>query len=178
MNLILPVSLFAVVFLSACSAVLFWRLASRLDAQQITIDWLDEFSVETYLPMERLLKRSDVEFLSSQVGYRPEIAKRLMAERRKIFAWYLEHLVRDFNQLIGIGKLMVVYSQEDRHEFAKSLLRQQVRFYASICSVRLRLALYPLVTSADASQLVNALTAMRDRVQVLASPSFANFESA
>ena len=35
--------------------------------------------------MERLLDQSDVRFLASQAGYREEIAKRLMAERRKIY---------------------------------------------------------------------------------------------
>ena len=69
-------------------------------------------------------------FSHRKPGYRPEIAKRLMAERRKIFAAYLGHLVRDFNQLVGIGKLMIVYSTQDQQEFARSLWRQQVRFYA------------------------------------------------
>ena len=128
--------------------------------------------------MERLLASSDLEFLSSQTGYRPEIAKRLIAERREIFAAYLGHLVRDFNQLVRIGKLMIVYSAVDQQEFARRLWREQVRFYGRFCSVRLKLALYPLGWSAaDAQRLVAALAAMRSQVQVLASPSQTQFDT-
>jgi hypothetical protein len=166
-------------FLAACFAGLFWRLASRFDAQNCTAEWLDGFSLESYAPMERLLGSSDLEFLASQAGYRTEIAKRLMAERRQIFAAYLGRLVRDFNQLVRIGKLMIVYSTVDQQEFAGRLLRQQLRFYAGVCSLRLQLALYPLGwTATDAYRLVAALTAMRDQVRLLASPSQTRFETA
>ncbi len=101
-----------------------------------------------------------------------------MAERRGIFAAYLSHLVRDFNQLVKIGKLMIVYSTEDRHEFARSLWRQQMRFYAAVYSMRLQLALYPLGwTATDAHRLVAALTAMRDQVRMLASPKQTQFDT-
>ena len=180
MHLQLMLSIALVLTLLAASfAGLFWRLASRFDAGQCTAEWLDSFSLESYAPMDRLLGEDDVKFLALQPGYRPEIAKRLMAERREIFGAYLGNLVKDFNQLIGIGKHMVVYSTQDRQEFARRLFRQQVRFYAGVCSVRLQLALYPLVwtgAATHAGRLVAALTAMRDQVVLLASPSEAQFE--
>ena len=49
-------------------AGLFWRLASRFDAQQCTAEWLDSFSMKSYAPMERLLANSDLVFLASQPG--------------------------------------------------------------------------------------------------------------
>jgi hypothetical protein len=160
----------AIVFLAACFAGLFWRLASRFDAQQCTAEWLDRFSVKSYAPMERLLDSNDLAFLASQPGYRPEIGKRLMAERRKIFRAYLRLLVRDFNQLIGIGKLMVVYSNLDQHEFARSLGRQQVQFYARVCALHVQLALHPLGwTSVDARDLLAALGDMRTKVRQMTS---------
>jgi hypothetical protein len=165
------------VSLGACFVALFWRLASRFDARQCTAEWLDGFSLESYAPMERLLGSGDLEFLESQAGYRPEIGKRLMAERRGIFAAYLSRLVQDFNQLVKIGKLMIVYSPHDQQEFARSLWRQQVRFYAAVYSLRLQLALYPLGwTATDAHRLVEALTLMRDQIRMLASPQ--QFETA
>jgi hypothetical protein len=174
LHLILPIAI-VLTFLAACFGGLFWKLASRFDAGRCTAEWLDGFSLESYAPMERLLSKDDTRFLASQPGYHPEIAHRLMAERRGIFAAYLKHLVRDFNQLVGIGKLMVVYSTEDRQEFARRLWRQQVRFYAEVYSLRLQLALYPLGwdlrwTVADARRLVAAVEAMRDQVVLLSSP--------
>jgi hypothetical protein len=159
-----------IVLLVGCLAGLFWRLASRFDAQQCTAEWLDSFSVNSYAPMQRLLEKSDWVFLASQPGYRPSIGKRLMAERRQIFRAYLRLLVRDFNQLMGIGKLMVVYSNRDQQEFARSLRRQQVTFYARVCALQLQLALYPLGwTSVDARALLDALGAMRTKVRQLTS---------
>ena len=179
--LILPIAVVLAV-MAACFAGLFWTLASRFDARQCTPEWLDEFSLESYAPMERLLGEDDAAFLASQPGYKPQIARRLMAERRRIFVAYLGHLERDFNLLVGIGKLMVVYSTQDQQEFARRLWRQQVRFYAGVCSLRLQLALYPLSGSAvgrsgeDVRRLVAAVTAMRDRVVMLSSPG--QFENA
>jgi hypothetical protein len=181
LHLILPVAL-VLIFLAACFAGLFWRLASRFDAGQCTVEWLDSFSLESYAPMERLLEKSDVDFLASQAGYGSQIARRLMAERRKIFALYLAHLVRDFNQLVRIGKLMIVYSTQDQQEFARRLWRQQLRFYFAVCSVRLQLALYPLGfagalgSGGAAHRLVESLTAMRNQVVLLLSPG--QFENA
>jgi len=159
-----------VILLLACFAGLFRRLASRFDAQQCTAEWLDGFSIKSYAPMERLLDKNDLVFLASQPGYRPAIGKRLMTERRKIFRAYLRLLVRDFNQLIGIGKFMVVYSNQDQREFARSLWRQQVQFYAGVGALQLQLALYPLGwRSADARGLLAALGDMQAKVQQLSS---------
>jgi hypothetical protein len=178
-NLLILLIALATGLLAACFAGLFWRLSSRFDAERCTAEWLDTFSLESYAPMERLLERGDVEFLSTQPGYNPKIAQRLMAERRKIFAAYLGHLVRDFNQLVGIGKLMIVYSAQDQQEFARRLWRQQVHFYTGVCAVRVQLALYPWGWAAvDARRLVAAITAMRDQVRMLASPGQAEFETA
>jgi hypothetical protein len=171
---LMPLIVIAAALLLACFASLFWRLASRFDAQQCTAEWLDQFSLESYAPMERLLQKRDLEFLESQPGYRPEIGQRLMAERRKIFRAYLRLLVRDFNQLIAIGKLMVVYSSQDQGQFARSLGRQQVKFYARVCAVQVQLALYPLGwTAVDATDLLAGLRSMRTKVQQLtaAGPS-------
>lgn len=152
-------------------AGLFWRLASRFDAQHCTAEWLDQFSLRRYAPMERLLDRSDLVFLEAQPGYRAQIGKRLIADRRKIFRSYLRFLVRDFNQLINIGKFMVVYSNQDQQEFARTLIRQQLKFYTQVYTIQVQLTFYPWGWGAvDAQGLLAALGDMRGRVQQLASP--------
>jgi len=176
LQLILPIAI-VLTLLATCFAGLFWKLASRFDARQCTTEWLDAFSLESYAPMERLLGNDDAGFLAAQPGYRPEIARRLMAERRRIFAAYLQHLVRDFNQLVGIGKLLIVYSTQDQQGFERRLWCQQVCFYAAVCAVRLQLALNPWGWSGmDAHRLLAALMAMCNQVVLLSSPSEAQYE--
>ncbi|HTR36049.1 MAG TPA: hypothetical protein VMH80_09120 [Bryobacteraceae bacterium] len=161
--------LVAAVVLAVGFAVIFLALASRRGAEAPTTQWLDEFSVESYAPMERLLSQADIAFLASQAGYRPEIGRRLMRERRRIFKSYLTNLAQDFNQLIALGKLMLVYSHEDRPEFARNLLHQQVRFYCTLCALRLQLALHPVgLGRVDVRSLVASVEAMHIQIEQLA----------
>lgn len=170
LSLLLSIALI-LALLAGCFAGLLWRLATGFDASNCTAEWLDGFSPESYAPMERLLDRRDVEFLVAQPGCSPDIVRRLMAQRRRIFADYLRLLTNDFNQLIRVGRFMVVYSAVDRQEFARRLWRQQVQFYLELCAVRVQLALVPLGwTSADAHPLVAALGALRDQVVLLSAP--------
>jgi hypothetical protein len=129
--------------------------------------------------MERLLDQSDFEFLSGQPGYRPEIGARLLKERKKLFLGYLRLLIGDFNQLLRIARLMIVYSTEDRGEFAKALWRQQVAFYFAVSAVRVRVALYPMGwTSLDVSRLMQALESMRSQIAQLGFQPMALAENA
>ncbi len=171
LQVILPIALVFIV-LAAGFAGLFWRLASRFDAQHCTAEWLDGFSLESYAPMERLLGEDDVKFLASQPGYRPEIAQRLMAERRKIFAAYLGHLVRDFNQLVESGQAYdCLFHPGPAGICAPLVAPAGAVFMLAVCSVRLQLALYPWGWSgADAHRLVAAVTAMREQVRNVRVP--------
>ena len=164
---------FALVGLLACIAgVLYWKLATRFDAQQCTAAWLEQFSLAIYAPMERLLDNGDLVFLASQPGYHPKIGKRMMKERRRIFRSYLRLLERDFGQLIAIGKLMVVFSHRDQQEFARNLWQQQVQFYLQYCAVQVQLTLHPLGWPAvDVRNLLGALDSMRARVGSIATPN-------
>jgi hypothetical protein len=125
--------------------VLLRKLASRPANAGSPHEWLENFSPESYAPMGRLLDERDFAFLARQPGYDAGIAKRLRAERKAVFQAYLGRLVRDFNQLVATAKLMLVFSDEDRTDFARSLWRQQVTFYFAVSVLRLRLAFYPLV---------------------------------
>src|SRR5690349_18638174 len=94
--------------------------------------WLDEFSVDKYRPMLRLLSERDFEYLSMQSGFTPEIARRLRIERRRIFRAYLNNLVRDFNRLQAAGRELVTQASTDRSELAAALMRYQAEFYMSV----------------------------------------------
>jgi hypothetical protein len=155
-----------VMLMTVTFALLFWKLASRRDDGEIdAAAWLHAFSVDSYAPMERLLDKSDFEFLSSQPGYQAEIGARLIRERKRLFLAYLNHLIADFNQLLRIARFMIVHSREDRADFAAALWRQQVAFYFAICAVRVRVVFYPLGWSPlDIAKLVRALSTMRAEV--------------
>jgi hypothetical protein len=166
--MILVVSLVVGLILLAF-AVLFLRLAKRVDVPAGNPEWLESLTPERYAPMERLLRRSDFAFLEAQPGYRPDIGARLLAERRKAFAGYLRLLTHDFDQLLGLAKWMLVHSTTDRPEFAKALVRQQITFYCAVYALRFRAAFYPLGwTGFDASKLVDSLAHLRDGIQQLA----------
>ena len=166
------VMLVAVAILLLTFIGLFFRLASRLDSRKASPAWLEEFSLESYAPMERLLDASDFRFLEAQPGYRPEIGKRLLSQRRKLFGEYLRMLVRDFNRLHLFARLMLVHSEQDRPEFARELFRQQVRFYFAVCLVRCKVALYPLGwTALDVPKLLHGLEHMRNQIALGALPS-------
>ena len=165
----IPVLSIAVVFLAAAFAYLFHRLATRFNGEALDSEWLDSFSVESYARMRRLLDQSDFEFLRNQPGYRPALEKRLQAERRKAFIDYLWLMIGDFNQLLEIGRLMLVSSNVDRPEFARALGRQRTSFYLTVCAVRCKLALAPLGLRVDGPELLNSLGTMLQQVRELAS---------
>jgi hypothetical protein len=158
----------AAVLLAAAFAFLFYRLASRLDREIVVTDWLSRFSLEGYAPMARLLDPTDFAFFESQPGCYPALARRLRAERREAFLGYLGLLIRDFNQLLRIGRIIQIGSSVDRPEFARALWRQQINFYVGVCLVWCKVALLPWGVPVDGRNLVAALTRMFGEVRELA----------
>ena len=158
-----------VLTLTAVSILLFRRLASRLVAEDCNPEWLENFSTANYVPMQRLLDQSDFEFLKAQPGYKPEIARQLRAERREILAGYLQLLTSDFNQLLAMAKLMLVYSDEDRPGFGGALFWQQLTFYYAVTTARWRLALTRLGwTLPDLRKLTEPIANMHLELQRMA----------
>lgn len=154
------------VMLVVAFLLLFLRLASRLDTEAATPEWLQDFSLERYAPMERLLDASDFDFLAARRPDRPQLAKQLLAERRGIFRQYLSLLVQDFNRLHFLAKLMLVHGAQDRPELGGELLRQQVRFYASVCVIRCKVSLYPIGwTAFDVPRLLHSLERIRTEIR-------------
>ena len=167
--MMLPALSITVVFLIAAFAFLLYRLTSRFSPETLDAGWLESFSLENYAPMRRLLDPSDLEFLKKQPGFRPDLAKRLQAERRRAFIGYLGLMIGDFNQLLKIGRIMLVASRVDRPEFARALGRQRNKFYFTVCAIRCKLALAPLGLQVDGPELLDSLGSMLQQVRELAS---------
>ncbi|MGI8745287.1 MAG: hypothetical protein ACR2NN_22485 [Bryobacteraceae bacterium] len=142
-----------------------WRLFRRQNPSEAEIEWLNEFSIETYQPMVRLLHENDYEFLSKQPGYHPSISQDLRAERCRIFRSYLHSLVHDFNILIRLAKFILVHAPQDRQEFARDILHMQLEFYRAVAAAEIRLALSPLPVGAiNVKRLIGSLSVVHENV--------------
>jgi hypothetical protein len=131
-------------------------------------NWLAEFRVERYRPMERLLSDEDGSFLSAQRGFEPAMLRKLRAERRRIFRLYLRGLVRDFSRLDAIGRQLVASASEDRSDLAATLLRQRVAFTGNLLAVELSLALNAAgIGHVDVRALVQNLALLKSRLAPL-----------
>ncbi len=118
--------------------------------------------------MERLFSPEDYEFLAAQPGFTPRLARRLAAERRKIFRRYLRCLRRDFDRLYLATKLLLLHAAQDRPDLAVALFKQRLTFQFALAAVYCRLALQTLgLGTVDARGLVSALQAMRDQLRAL-----------
>ena len=143
-------------------ALLFGKMVSRERFSDFDAEWLNNFSLAKYKPMERLFAEEDYEFLASQKGYRLEIGRKLRSQRRKVFRLYLRGLKRDFYRLERAVRMLIVSSPVDRPDLAKTLLQQRLAFMWAMFQVECRLALHTLgLGGVDISALVGSLDAMR-----------------
>ena len=165
--LIMGVALFG-----AGIGILFYRAAAQRGTAEPLAEWLADFSVASYEPMKRVLDESEFEFIARQPGYRPYIGKMLRRERKAVFKMYLRRALRDFNRMVSIAKLMIVYGEESKAGFARALWLEQMKFYFTIYALRSRLVLYPVMPGTwDVGGLVNTLTRLSQEVQQLAVPN-------
>jgi hypothetical protein len=157
------------VVLSACVFFFLIRRLTTRDADVgASLDWSKDFSINKYRPMERLFLEEDYEFLQSQPGYDPQIAKKLRADRRRIFRHYLRCLSRDFDRLYMVAKFVLLHSPQDRPDLAAALLKQRALFQYAMALVHCRLVLHALgLGTVDARHLVGALDAMRGQLSAL-----------
>lgn len=153
------------VLLFAGFGLLIGRLFRRTGAKERGAEWLSDFSIENYRPMERLLRESDYEFLAAQRGFEPRIAWELRAERREIFHGYLWSLIRDFNTLTRMARLFAVHAKEDRSDYLRAIFWMQVRFYCLVAGAEARLVLAPLpVGKIDIRALIGHVGVMRENL--------------
>jgi hypothetical protein len=107
-------------------------------------EWLDEFSLESYAPMERLLCMDD-----SSIRLPGKNARRkLRAERRRIFRAYLQNLIENFRHLHLMGRFMLLHSQVDRPDLAMALVCQWLIFWRAVVLIEVALLRHALGSKA------------------------------
>jgi hypothetical protein len=162
MTLILSVVLSAVVLLTLAVFLMLRRFAPGKQELPVTTEWLGELSAERYRPMLRVLDKSDFQFLSSQKGFTPAMAKNLRCQRAGIFRGYLSMLEVDFQRICATLRMILAHSEVDRPELAGMLVQCQIRFAAGIVSAHVRLLLFRFgVNAVDAEGLVRLFDSMR-----------------
>lgn len=146
--------------------------SSKAAVGQTTLDEA-EFSLARYEPMGRLLSNEDLLFLKAQPGFRPEIGKKFLRERRRIFRLYLQELVRDFNRLHAHARFIAASLPAEHAGMVGVLLRTQLRFWFEIAALEMRLSLSGIGVSVDTRALVEAMGAMHAEINRLSAPAAA-----
>ena len=117
-----------------------------------------------YRPMVRLLAEEDTTFVASNKA----MARKLRAERRRIFRGYLDCLTKDYARLLNGIRLAMVRSGVDRPDLAQALAKNKILFTFALCRIEFRLLLHQAgVGKVDVSGLVEAMDALRTQVSFL-----------
>ena len=134
-----------------------------------------EFSAERFDPMARLLSEEDFQFLKSQPGYSPEVGKKFVRERKRIFRLYLGELVQEFRRLHADARAMVATLPSEHSALVGVLLRQQVQFWYQVTTIELRLSLgaMGMGSRSDAQGLIESISRMHNELIQLAATSAA-----
>ena len=153
----------AVVVSCAVTLTLIVRQLLHSDRRrEVDVEWLNGFSISRYQVMERLLSRSDYDFLKSQPGYSKAIGRRLRRERCVVFRRYMSCLMRDFGRLEAAIFLCAAAAHRDRPDFAKAILHRRLVFTLAVCRAEWCVLLFRLgLGSASVSDLVSSLSGLR-----------------
>jgi hypothetical protein len=139
-GLIIAASL-AVIGLLAVLGVVTRHLASR-SFLPFTADWIDQLSVDRYLPIMGLIDDEERRSLHLQLGVTPHMARQFRVERCRASREYLRQMDADFKGTCMAVKVIIVQSQQDRPDLVLTLARYQITFAYGMMIVRFRLMLY------------------------------------
>jgi len=142
--------------------------ASRIE--EITPEWLENFSPDAYTPMEHLLSREDFNFLKRQPGFDAAAIRRFRRERLRIFRQYLNRIILDFSRLQLAARIVIAHSAVDQSPLFKRLMSLRIRFAVAVLRVEFSyllcclgcgtVAVQSLIASLkEMSEQLNALTA-------------------
>jgi hypothetical protein len=126
-------------------------------------------------PALRLFSEADFTYIERQPGYRPEIGRKLRAERARIFKSYLGQMGREFERLHHSLRALTLQAGADRPEISRALLEQQLLFSLLMTKARMRAALFQLgVKPVEVQGLVETLDRMQSQVNQLSNAAVAS----
>jgi len=171
----LYIALSIVLGLGLCATVpVLRRLYRKPLLEEITPEWLENFSLDRYRSMSSLLGDDDFAFLSRQPGFDLSLYKKLRRERLAIFRQYLDRLVTDFNRLHVTARAMVAQSREDSSGVAAKLIQLQFDFSKAVFRTEFSYHLCRMgLCTVDAQSLLGPLRDLSEQLNQMAVPDFA-----
>ena len=133
----LPTAVFVIPFAAVALLLAFvlpvvLKLWRRSNAEEITAEWLQDFSPSSYYPMQSLLAEEDFRFLSRQPGFDFSLYKKLRRERLHIFRQYLSRLILDFNRLHTAARMLLAHGHEDHSDLVTQLIWLKAKFSLAV----------------------------------------------
>jgi hypothetical protein len=150
-------------------------LRLRVRSQRsVVASWNCEFDIRRYRPMERLLAKDDLSYLTG-LGLDQRTLQQFRQERRRLFGRYLRNLQADFWSLHAAARALLIEAPEDRPELAAAIVRQQFTFQRTVWMIRLGL-LVPGFSGATAevSRLLDLTESMRSSAKLVQASAAAN----
>jgi hypothetical protein len=172
----------ALLTLVSISALVIGRRLTRggnCDVNRIEMFLSGEPIADHYRPLERLLQKTDVEYLSSRPGMTAAKIRDFRTQRRKIFRQYLSGLVSDFGALCFLVKALMVQSAVDRPDLARSLRRAKTTFYRAVIRIQFNLLIQAVgfsevtIEIGDLTRALEAMGAQARMLQLSSAPTFA-----
>lgn len=146
------------------------RLYKNSSVEELTPEWVENFSVAYYEPMIGLLSDEDFKFLARQPGFDFTLRRKFRRERLAIFRGYLYKLISDFNRLHLAIRLIVSRSREDHSHLVGQLMWLKLRFSISVMRVELSYILCWLgIATLHVSNLVSYLEQMNDQLRAVSA---------
>ena len=146
------------------------KLYRNCSVEELTPEWLENFSIAYYEPMVELLSDEDFEFLARQPGFDFRLRRKLRRERLLIFREYLRKLISDFHRLHLAIRLMISRSTEDHSDVVSHLMWLKFRFSVSILRVEVSYLLCWLgLRKMYASDLVHYLEQMNAQMRLVSA---------
>lgn len=130
--MLLLVPLFGCAFFILVVLPVVTRLYRKCRIDDITPEWLQNFSVACYEPMQDLLAQEDFRFLVRQPGFDLSLYRKLRRERLLIFRQYLGRMINDFNRLHLITRMLIAHGPEDRSDLLSKLMWLKLRFTITV----------------------------------------------
>jgi hypothetical protein len=159
---------------SACVLPVLVKLFRTCRIEEITPEWLENFSISSYYLMQGLLSQEDFAFISRQPGFDLSVYRKFRRDRLRIFQQFLERLIIDFNRLHTVARFALAQSADDQSALLKRLIWLKLRFSVTVLRVQFSYVFcylgFPLL---DVRSLIERLEEMSARLSSISAAQLA-----